>query len=914
MAKSGGLPTLQQALSGSKGGSGLPSSSSLPSLSDALSGKSTSKPVPPPSSHHTLFGNLIHDTENAVTGIVPGLVATAEHPERAGKALAANYAQTYGPLLHGQFGKFYANVHAHPLGPLLDAATVLALGAGLGAKAGVLSSEAGDLIVPDLAKQIGQEGGEDVVMRKTATNPLIRTRQMAVNKALNDPRLNDVPVVGSRARLARTVGRVAVKEGLSLKLKAVPFTKAFSRLRDPEKAAWHLRMMQVDPHDYSQLLEQGAVKNPSGTEAAMRGVLNEPKLNELFHTPSPRLQDALTKGRALSDLMTKEKVARGYVEEGSAVTRPYLEQRILSGATHVEGQGFVGGKDVETLMRENAAKGDEQPSYVPHSAETGKLPRQSWAPQATAPAPLGSTKLNTGTLFTKGMLNLKGDPLSAEFNRFTRHVQRGDVHGALMEVAAKEPVGGPPLGYRFLKTTAGQKSAPYTVRAAASLKDALKGSEDKQSLIDRFTTTNPEHADIATDGEGHRLIVPDDVAGALAHDAAPTKNLARTILYNKPTTIWKHLVLGLRPAYMANIVLSQHILGFLQRAGGGQGELAYLNHVIPGARLGKLNDATLEDVMPEQASGSFAQSTGTTGGRGVAAKVYQGVMPATMKAENWLRRLMVEGWAKSSPEIRAAMTRNGGDINQAMREVAKSDPHVLDEISQRVDHAQGNYRTYSPAEQKLRQIVPFYGWDKHIIQSTYRILAEHPLTANVGYNAGMYGTAVSNKEFGALPTYLQGIVKLGGLPKFMGPLNGRTPVISTKAIGPFSADADILRTAEGLVHGRAGTSSEMANDVNPLLTSLIQQITGRDIVTGTTVRDKLPFGLANVFIRAGLSVPQLAPLEDYFKMHPLGQSPNPVSQADWQSAIAAMLGTPVKKLDVPHANLVASKQGQPPTG
>jgi hypothetical protein len=580
----------------------------------------------------------------------------------------------------------------------------------------------------------------------------------------------------------------------------------------------------------------------------------------------------------------------------------------------VEPTGLVGGKPIPDLAAELAAKGEAQPFYVPDTAATGKLPGQSWRPQATAPMALKSAKQNKGTLLSSGMINLHGDALGAEHARFARHVQRSDIHNALMEVAAKEPAHGVPLGYRYLKTTAGEKSAPYTVQAAAGLKDALSGPEDKGSLLERFTTKDANHPDIAIDGEGHRLIVPDKVANLLAHEAAPTRGLVHTLLYNKPTTLWKHLVLGLRPAYAANIILSQHILGALQAAPGEKGLFAYINHAVPGARLGKLTDATVADVMPEQAHGSFASSAGYTANKGLnaAARAYQGVMPATLKAENWLRRLMIEGWAKSEPEVQAALKQNGGDINLALRQVAKSDPHIIDEISQRVDHAQGNYRTYSPAEQKLRQVIPFYGWDRHIVQSTYRILAERPALATAGIHVGQQGQQVTQQTLGALPSYLQGVVKLSGLPGFMGSLNGATPVLNTKAVGPFEADAGLLRIVESLVHGKAGASSEEASSINPLLAATIEQITGRNLVTGAPVKDKLPLGFLNVPVRAALGVPQARLVEALIGSHPLGQSKHPVSPVDWRLQLASLLGVPVKKLDLAQAHKLAQLEGTPP--
>src|SRR6184192_3741864 len=64
--------------------------------------------------HHGAFGfveNLGTDVGSAVLGIGPGLVHTAEHPIRTVKAIGQSYKQTYGPLTHGQLGKFLHNLY-----------------------------------------------------------------------------------------------------------------------------------------------------------------------------------------------------------------------------------------------------------------------------------------------------------------------------------------------------------------------------------------------------------------------------------------------------------------------------------------------------------------------------------------------------------------------------------------------------------------------------------------------------------------------------------------------------------------------------------------------------------------------------------------------------------------------------------
>ncbi|MCR4340803.1 MAG: hypothetical protein NUW01_13055, partial [Gemmatimonadaceae bacterium] len=72
--------------------------------------------------------NLGSDVTDAVMGLGPGLYKAVTDPVETAKAIGGAYKQTYGPLFSGDYGKFFGEVYKHPLGPLLDLATVVTLG------------------------------------------------------------------------------------------------------------------------------------------------------------------------------------------------------------------------------------------------------------------------------------------------------------------------------------------------------------------------------------------------------------------------------------------------------------------------------------------------------------------------------------------------------------------------------------------------------------------------------------------------------------------------------------------------------------------------------------------------------------------------------------------------------------------
>jgi hypothetical protein len=284
-----------------------------------------------------LGGDIVHTLEN----IPAGVVHTVEHPIGTAKAIGSSYKQTYGPLFSGHFGKFFHGIEAHPLGPILDVATLLTAGAGgvarvgniLG-KSGAVSSasrianlaKATHLTVPDVAELAGQTG-ERIPVKLSSTNPLIRARQTLTNHMLN--RLPaDMPMVGAIPRGLKSLQTGPARAGAKLGLESQPFAQSFARLGKTERQAWHLSARGVTPAAYkAHLLAQPGFKSPT-----MLKLLDNPKLAQLVEKPSKNLTAALHEGRKLSERMTEAKVGAGHISEQSAAESPYHLLRLINGA------------------------------------------------------------------------------------------------------------------------------------------------------------------------------------------------------------------------------------------------------------------------------------------------------------------------------------------------------------------------------------------------------------------------------------------------------------------------------------------------------------------------------------------------------------------------------------------------------
>ena len=165
--------------------------------------------------------NLVTDLVDTAENLPSGLYKTATtNPIDTAKAVGADYGRRYGPLFHGQFGKFASEVAKHPLAPLLDVATVATLGAGTAAKAGLLSGE-----LETTGLRASRALDQSVTLDKTTgrlhfpttehqapvevnlpRNPA--TRQVAkAGYALKRMLPENVPVVGERSTAKRNLGQ-----------------------------------------------------------------------------------------------------------------------------------------------------------------------------------------------------------------------------------------------------------------------------------------------------------------------------------------------------------------------------------------------------------------------------------------------------------------------------------------------------------------------------------------------------------------------------------------------------------------------------------------------------------------------------------------------------------------------------------
>ncbi len=852
---------------------------------------------------------VVHDTKAILTPAVPG--HKHEKPDAVRKEIVEpivqNYKETYGPLAHGDLKGFAENVYEHPLGPLLDLATVATLGAGGAAKVGLLSSKAGQITLHS-PRALAREGkitdsaavkaAQDLKVRgvkdqpdvlagkRTSRNPLHRGRQELVDKLLKSlpP---DTRIVGEFARYGRELSRLNRRDAMRLERKLIPYRQAYQKLGKEERAAFDVMIRYPLP----RLLDAQIAKWRAGDEVAgaFADAVTNPKVRALYDTPT----DKMLALREAADQAGKVMAQVLRIPEETLATRPFLHMRLASGAEfrpkapeveapepgveslfgddvgRVEANGrvvvgglvrpddrknigrvvafdpttgmakvhfvnrstgaqqtavfreseltpvahegtgaeveLVEGESIDALRAELEQSGRPFPIYDPDTAAIQPSPfsfeRNAGGGKAR-PRKIGETKQSQGVLAQLGQLALGLDTLTPAYMRSLRFGLYTDLYEGMLAAAVRTPREGATLkkGYEWVRAPKGKSSSesvPYTTKTRADALDNLDdfAPDDDTHYRDGFTSKS---LDDAVEQDGFYLQVPVTLAKSVAGEFTRTGPILHYLI-EKPTKIWRALVLNLRPAWLVNNIVGNHLLLALKYFGPRLLD-SYAKSI---KEIGKADSEfrkLVEDYFPEQAGGTFIETQLPKAGKvGRVAKVAgAGLAPLDRATEGALRRTAIRQELKRSPQVKARLKQMRGEKN-AFENAAKleldSDPGLAREISDHVNDALGDFLGLSAFERTyVRAVQPFYAWYRAITLIALKLPLNNPGRTNILVKLGEIGAEDQDKKY---PLNLQGLVT-GATGA-----DGRQRVFDTARSNPFT-------TVTGL-------GAAVGSSINPLI-------------------------------------------------------------------------------------------------
>jgi hypothetical protein len=919
-----------------------------------------------PQGHHGVLGfveNLGGDIGSTLLSLPAGLVHTVEHPVAAAHSIAKTYKDTYGPLVHGDVSKFLHGLYNHPLGPLLDLGAVVTGGASLGARAGLLSAEAERLALRSPAVLAGQEG--KVVERLTSQNPAIRARQRLIHNTLNKLSPN-MPVVGEFSRYARELDRLPRQ--VALKLRNSPEARAYNKsirgLDNEEFVALHLIGRGLKPDDYAGFLRKQAEDHAATVEPAMFKVLENPRVKELVDHPDEKLNRAVDAATALSKLDASVKAERGLLDPATA------EARIHKHAVDVYGEGAQGRfyvPDVPHASRvanadlakmgggvgvaKNPVKQNRSvlfrtgqlalhpdvlgPEFLKtlkyglfddiHSELMSSAVRVSHAELAAHGAPRG------WVLLRKKIVVRESDRVGGQVNRLEGLLRAQHVPEYKKRVQGYPAERVQSKIERLKQEQAAAQRGPNKVVGVRSQQIHPLLSKKGQALREQEDILSPQEqihrgfdAKDLADAEtvhGDYLIVPERLTKHVAGEFTRSDTVIRQFL-EKPTKVWRALVLGFRVGFLTNNLVGNHLL-YAIHAAGIDGLRAYLNAVkrVKGEKVVRslladreipeaLRQKFMDEFFPEQSSSATFTATqhpvSEASGVGRLAKgkkrrrianASKGLLPVTQAvAETTLRRGLVETYIRKSPEFRKvyrAMPANTRDFEAAAKRVLSGEGgHLFQrQISDKVNHALGDYLNLSPVERNtLRAVMPFYSWYRAIATITAHLALDTPGRALILARLGEVGKEATQNALGDVPDYLQGLLPLGGH-------DGKERVLSTGGLNPFATIPQELQGVGGLLAGKPGATGRAFSQLgpNPLILGLIENLAGKNLFTGGELKPgPVPGVIGQTVAGVGTQLP-LAQIAAAASGH--GRESKLYGKQDLREALLQFLGAPVKSLD-----------------
>lgn len=596
--------------------------------------------------------------------------------------------------------------------------------------------------------------------------------------------------------------------------------------------------------------------------------------------------------------------------------------------------------DTEALAQELTDEGHPGVHYVPdktifRNENAGGVSPRNPAVEATRGTPEshletylhGQLLLNQNLLGKEFLGSINVARANAIFDKLEEHgLHTGpqNLEDVLNEGA--EPKFAPPeKGFVYLKPRGDRLDATDFLDQSRPEFSRLMG--DKPGLTQRaqdfYKVPNPLESvtynplEAAYDGGGLTQ-VPLHIVQQAAKDVRRSSEGIQSLLH-KPTQVWKNFVLATRPGFLTTNVVGNTLLYGLRHA-GPTGAWALGKAIFDkgeGERLtAGVSKSWVDRVMPEQSIEHTFTNTQIVNQEFSATRFQRNfhkwlstLYGINAKHEAMLRRATIDAAARELPEIKESLSR----LNEAIktgRSTLKPDeskiehviehasPGVREKISSMTDDVMGNYRDFSQGETYLRELVPFYAWNRHAARTTAAILGDRPGVAALSAATGQVGYQDNQTLLGDVPEFMRLYAPidthLPGIPKSDAT---HQTILNTSSINPFETVLQTGQAVSGLVNGHPGNvPPELLSNLSPFIQSGIEQITGKSVLSGGPVKNDVGGGILGALIRPYLSTSQVQIGEKLLGLTPPA-SPNTVTAHNWNTTGLSFLGLPINSVN-----------------
>ena len=430
-----------------------------------------------------------------------------------------------------------------------------------------------------------------------------------------------------------------------------------------------------------------------------------------------------------------------------------------------------------------------------------------------------------------------------------------------------------------------------------------------------YLTKNPKL--MAKDAAGKYKLVPTEGAFHFMQEGANSASFLRS-LYRNPARVWKLTQVAWSPKTVLNTSVGNSFMllmgqprSFLYLMDGvramkgarAAGDLLrQTGEFKPGILAEHFGDVVHSSNAAYHAGISPVSDVGKTTSK-VGKILRTGFYSGVHKVEQGLKSGSIIASLHAAPEVKAFM-RDGKSFQDAAQAALQNNPMLRDNVARTALLHVGNYESFSKREQKIKNLVPFYSWDRHIVLHTIDMIATKPVRAAALATVGNQGSALTDKMLPGIPEYMRTNLPLAAL----GIASNKT--LDTIGLNPYSSIADISGAALGATFGsRVGPnfapSEDLAGQISPILTGIAQGISGHSILTDKALPDYGgPISTAAVSVFNNLPQVKLARLAAFGA--PQGANP-PLYADTFQRLLSKYGGVPIQQPNLARAQATEAK-------
>jgi len=873
------------------GGSSRPKRAGKPGIISRLVPDVLEKPLVAGAKGYVgLAGNLLGDVKDAVVGLPVGLVTAIKDPVRASKAIAGATWHTWSPLFKGHPLEFAKQTYDHPLAPLLDVASVFTLGAGSVArgaaaleKAGSTSATVGKLSGLRKAKAVemldpkGTRAPEYRHYSRRAGRRIVQEGMVRL-----DPHLPKFYTRGrdsfryERAHLSTLAHNAMVKDAIHAQ-----GVTAAHKLEGEIDAALAVRLQTETifeaAHAVDDITETGRM--------ARRGVAEGTHANLIRHNKAYDVEEA---ARLVGKGHYRYIAAPEYLDKTYLTHVKKGERRHASATRKWSSRKRTIEKQMERLDAERAKLAETAHSEKRIVAELAEA-NQALVRISDGSIVAGGAKYRSGPRAgeeianpTRRQLIRYESEMKQEATERVARLERMREESLKAKVRHEEVVG--KLDELKGEVTARERDLVLSHDELETLKDRASDShfdfaagsqESLVSFFDRFgdvaTTRNLEHA--VRRGDGKVYIAPKHDAYNLGIEGGNSLKFLHQLVH-KPTRLWKRLVIGYTPRVITNNGVGNWMMYAAQELPSRHGLMAMgeafrwrvgETRLLRGesSALGKTGAAAGDLIFPtnhwlhrwfgDQLADAFgvgnevldigaAEALSRSSWLKRTAK--QGFYPATKAiAEDPVRAAVIMKTLRTMPEVQLEAARlrrkglsRGKAFDRAVDAVLSRDAKygngvIKSEIQLQSRRLAGDYVTLSENEKWLRDIIPFYLWNRHILKTSGNMVLNQPGRVAIASRLSALGLDEMQEMYGELPEFMRGAIPLA-LLGIGEPGSGRANMLLTASLNPWATVGEMAESVEALTVGGTARRGAAFSLLNPFFQAGVESATEKSLLTG----------------------------------------------------------------------------------